>query len=141
MGCSIIFCLFTMRIWINDIIIDCRCQDEVDLVGSRFSIQFKMYDRGGTSWFLQMQIKQSPGTVKMNQTNNIDNCLERLSLAKCKSVGTPDDISVQFSKKYCPEAGSAAAVSLKDEYYRGIVGSLLWGKHQKRFSCERSSVA
>ena len=73
-----------------------------------------------------MQIKQSPGTVTVNQSNNIDDCLERFGLAECKPVSTPVDISVQLSKKYCPEASSAAAVSMKAEYYRGIVGSLFW---------------
>ena len=39
---------------------------------------------------------------------------------------TPADMSAQLSKKGCPETGSAEAVSMKAEDYRGIVGSLLY---------------
>ena len=62
----------------------------------------------------------------MNPSNNIDDCLERFGLAECKPVSTPADIRVHFSEKYCPEAGSAAAVSMKAEYYRGVMGSILY---------------
>ena len=36
------------------------------------------------------------------------------------------NISAQLSKKGCPDNGSAEAVSMKAEDYRGIVGSLLY---------------
>ena len=87
-----------------------------------------------------MQIKQSPGTVTVNQSNNIDDCLERFGLAECKPVSTPVDISVQLSKKYCPEASSAAAVSMKAEYYRGIVGSLFWESIKSDFFAKKSQL-
>ena len=126
-------CLFTMRgtndamiyvlVWVDDIIIGCRCQDEVDKLRSRFSEWFKMDDRCALSWFLEMQVKQSPGMVTVNQSRYIDDCLERFDLAECKPEGTPADISAQLSKKGWPEAGSAEAVSMKAEDYRGKVGS------------------
>ena len=136
------FCLFTTRgtndamiyvlFWVDDIIIGFRCQDEVDKLRSRFSERFKMDDRGALFWCLGMQVKQSPGTVTVNQSRYIDNCLERFGLAECKPVGTPADISAQLSKKDCPEAGSAEAVSMKAEDYRGILGSLLYIAKQTR---------
>ena len=53
------FCLFTIRgtndamiyvlVWVDDIIIGCRCRDEVDKLRSRFSERFKMDDRGALS--------------------------------------------------------------------------------------------
>ena len=56
------FCLFTMRgtnnamiyvlVWVDEIIIGCIFQDEVDKLRSRFSERFKMDDRGALSWFL-----------------------------------------------------------------------------------------
>ena len=73
----------------------------------------------------------------MNQSNNIDDCLERFGLAECKPVSTPVDISVQLSKKYCPEASSAAARSMKAEYYRGIVGSLFWESIKSDFFAKK----
>ena len=121
-----------MLVWVDDIIIGCRCQDEVDKLRSRFSERFKMDDRGALFWCLGMQVKQSPGTVTVNQSRYIDNCLERFGLAECKPVGTPADISAQLSKKDCPEAGSAEAVSMKAEDYRGILGSLLYIAKQTR---------
>ena len=60
-----------------------------------------------------MQDKQSPGTVTVNQSGYIDDCLERL----CKPVGTPANISAQLSKKFLPDAGPEEAVSLKTESY------------------------
>ena len=75
---------------------------------------------------LGLQVKQSPGTVTINQSSYIDDCLERFGLAECKQVGTPVEISAQLSKKGCPETGSTEAVSMKAEDYRGIVGSLFY---------------
>ena len=119
-------------VWVDDIIIGCRCQDEVDKLRSRFSERFKMDDRGALSWFLVMQVKQSPGTVTVSQSRYIDDCLECFGLAECKPVGTPADISAQLSKRGCSEAGSAKAVSMKAEDYRSIVGSLLYISKQTR---------
>ena len=79
-----------------------------------------MDDKGALSWFLET------GTVTVNQSRYIDDCLERFGLAECKPVGTPADISAQLSKKGCPEAGSAEAVSMKAEDHRGTVGSLFY---------------
>ena len=62
-----------------------------------------------------MQVKQSPGTVTVIQSRYIDDFLERFVLAECKPVGTPAAVSAQLSKKGCPEAGSAEAVSVKAE--------------------------
>ena len=88
------FCLFMMRgtndamiyvlVWVNDIIIGCRYQDEVDKLRSRFSVRFKMDDRGALSWRLGMQVKRSPGTVTVNQSRYIEDCLEHFGLADCK---------------------------------------------------------
>ena len=75
------------------------------------------------SWFLGMHVKQSPGTVAVNQSRYMDDCLERF---ECKPVGTPAEISAKLSMKGCPKAWSAEAVSMKAEDYRGIVGSLLY---------------
>ena len=90
------FCLFTMiyvLVWVDDIIIGCRCQDEVDKLRSRFSERFKMGDRGALSWLLAMQAKQSPGTVTANRSRYIADCLERFSLVEGKPVGPTADIS------------------------------------------------
>ena len=91
-----------------------------------------MDDRGVLSWFLGMQVKQSPGIVAVNQSQYIEHCLERFGLAGCKPVATPADISAQLSKKCCPEAGSAEAISIKAEDCRGIVGSLFYIAKQTR---------
>ena len=96
---------FYVLVWVDDIIIGCRCQDEVSKLRSRFSEQFKMDDRGALSWFLGMQVKQSPETVTVNQSRVIDGCLGRFCLAECKPVGTSADISAQLSKKGCPKLG------------------------------------
>ena len=119
-------------VWVDDIIFGCRCQDEFDKLRNRFVERFKMDDRGALSCFLGMQVKQSPGTVTVNQSCYIGDCLERFDRAECKPVGTPADISAQLSKKGCPEAGSAEAVSMKAEDYRGNVGSLLYIAKQIR---------
>ena len=113
-------------VWVDDIIFGCRCQDEVDKLRSCFSQQNKMDDRNRLLWFLGMQVKQSPGTVTVNQSRYIDDCLKRFGLAECKPVGIPADISAQLPKKVCPEAWSAEAVFMKAGDYRDIVGSLLY---------------
>ena len=119
-------------VWVDGIIIGCRCQDEVDKLRSRFSERFKIDDRGTLYWFLGIQVKQSPGTVTVYQSHYIYDCLEQFGLAECKPVGTPADISAQLSKKGYLEAGSAEAVSMKAEDYRGIVGSFLYIAKQTR---------
>ena len=116
---------------LDDTIIGCRCQDEVDKLRSRFSQRFKVDDRRALSWFLAMQVKQSPRTVTVNQPRYIDDCLVRFGLAGCKPVGTPADISAQLSKKDCHAAGSAEAVSMKAKT-TGIVRSLLYTAKQTK---------
>ena len=136
------FCLFTMRgmddamiyvlVWVDDIIIGCKLQAEVDRVRDRFTDRFKMDDRGPLAWFLKMQVKRAPGSVTVNQSRYIEDCLERFGLADCKPVGTPADISTQLTKKDCPGAGSEEVVAMQREDYRGIVGSLLYIAKQTR---------
>ena len=136
------FCLFTMRgmddamiyvlVWVDDIIIGCKLQAEVDRVRDRFTDRFKMDDRGPLAWFLKMQVKRAPGSVTVNQSRYIEDCLERFGLADCKPVGTSADISTQLTKKDCPGAGSEEAVAMQREDYRGIVGSLLYIAKQTR---------
>ena len=79
-----------------------------------------------------MQVKQSPGTVTVNQSRYIDDCLERFGLAECKPVDPPAEIRAQQSKKGCPETGSAETVSMKTEDYRGLVGLFLYIAKQSR---------
>ena len=75
-------------VWVADIIFGCRCQDEIDKLRSRFFEQCKLDDRSSFSWFLGKQAKQSSGTVTVNQSGYIDDCLERFNLAECNPVGT-----------------------------------------------------
>ena len=82
------FCLFTVRatndamiyvmVWVDDITIGCRSQDEFDKIRSRLSEQFKMDNRGALSWFLGMQVKQSPGMLTLIQSSYINESLERV---------------------------------------------------------------
>ena len=44
-----------IQVWIYDIIIGCRCQDEVDKMRSLFSEQFEWDDRSALSWSLGRQ--------------------------------------------------------------------------------------
>ena len=84
---------------VDDIFIGCRCQDDVDKPTSCISEPFTMDEVGALSWFLGMQVKQSPGAVTVNQSRHIDDCLECYSLAECKPVGTLADISAQLSRR------------------------------------------
>ena len=104
---------------------------QVDKMRSPFYERFKMDERGALSWFLGMQVKQSPVTVTVNQSRYIDDCLERFGLADSKPMGTPADISAQPSKKDCTEAGPAEEVSKKAEDFRGFVGLLVYSEDNK----------
>ena len=72
------------------------------------------------------------GTVTVNQSHYIDDCLEHFGLAECKPVGISANISGQLSKKDRTEAESPEAVSMKAEDYRGIMSSLLYMVKQTR---------
>ena len=64
-----------------------------------------------------MQVKQSPGTVTLNQSRYIDHCLEHFGLAECKPVGTPADISAQLSEKAALKLAVLKKAALKQRQY------------------------
>ena len=53
---------------LDDTIIRCRRQDEVNKMRNCFSELLKMNDTGALFWFLRTQFKQSPGTVIVTST-------------------------------------------------------------------------
>ena len=102
-------------VWVDDIIVECRRQDKVVKMSGRCFERLKMDALVASSWFLGMQLKQSPGTLTMNQSRYIDDCLEGFGVADCKPVGTPEGFSSQLWKKDCSEAMSTGAASMKAE--------------------------
>nr|GFB90187.1 retrovirus-related Pol polyprotein from transposon TNT 1-94 [Tanacetum cinerariifolium] len=111
--------LLLVQIYVDDIIFAAPTLELCDLFANIMCSKFKMSMMGKISFFLGLQISQSPRGIFINQSKYALESLKKYGFESCDPVDTP---MVEKSKLDEDKEGKAADPS----HYRGMIGTLLY---------------
>nr|GEW26490.1 retrovirus-related Pol polyprotein from transposon TNT 1-94 [Tanacetum cinerariifolium] len=111
--------LLLVQIYVNDIIFAASTPELCDLFSKIMCLKFNMSMMGKISFFLGLQISQSPRGIFINQSKYALESLKNYGLESCDPVDTP---IVEKSKLDEDKEGKAVDLS----HYRGMIGTLLY---------------
>nr|GEU77186.1 hypothetical protein [Tanacetum cinerariifolium] len=109
--------LLLVHIYVNDIIFAASTPELCDLFAKITRSKFKMSMMGKISFFLGLQISQSPRGIFINQSKYVLESLKKYGFESCDLVDTP---MVEKSKLDEDKEGKAVDPS----HYRGMIGTL-----------------
>ncbi|GKA39874.1 retrovirus-related pol polyprotein from transposon TNT 1-94 [Tanacetum coccineum] len=123
--------LLLVQIYVNDIIFVASTPELCDLFAKIMCLKFKMSMMGKISFFLGLQISQSPRGIFINQSKYAPESLNKYGFDSCDPVDTP---MVEKSKLDEDKEGKVAqptekhlhAVKRIFRYLRGTVNRGLW---------------
>ncbi|GJV84776.1 retrovirus-related pol polyprotein from transposon TNT 1-94 [Tanacetum coccineum] len=111
--------LLLVQIYVDDIIFAASTPELCDLFSKIMCLKFKMSMMGKISFFLGLQISQSPRGIFINQSKYALESLKKYGFDSCDLVDTP---MVEKSKLDEDKEGKAVDLS----HYRGMIGTLLY---------------
>ncbi|GJX60172.1 retrovirus-related pol polyprotein from transposon TNT 1-94 [Tanacetum coccineum] len=111
--------LLLVQIYVDDIIFAASTPELYDLFAKIMCSKFKMSMMGKISFFLGLQISQSPRGIFINQSKYALESLKKYGFESCDPVDTP---MVEKSKLDEDKEGKAVDPS----HYRGMIGTLLY---------------
>ncbi|GJU83428.1 retrovirus-related pol polyprotein from transposon TNT 1-94 [Tanacetum coccineum] len=111
--------LLLVQIYVDDIIFAASTPELCDLFAKIKCSKFKMSMMGKISFFLGLQISQSPRGIFINQSKYALESLKKYGFESCDPVDTP---MVEKSKLDEDKEGKAVDPS----HYRGMIGTLLY---------------
>nr|GEU65740.1 copia protein [Tanacetum cinerariifolium] len=111
--------LLLVQIYVDDIIFAASTPELCDIFAKIMCSKFKMSMMGKISFFLGLQISQSPRGIFINQSKYAVESLNKYSFKYCDPVDTP---MVEKSKLDEDKEGKAVDPS----HYRGMIGTLLY---------------
>ncbi|GJZ07146.1 retrovirus-related pol polyprotein from transposon TNT 1-94 [Tanacetum coccineum] len=111
--------LILVQIYVDDIIFAASTPELCDLFAKIMCSKFKMSMMGKISFFLGLQISQSPRGIFINQSKYALESLKKYGYESCDPVDTP---MVEKSKLDEDKEGKAVDPS----HYRGMIGTLLY---------------
>ncbi|GJU97262.1 retrovirus-related pol polyprotein from transposon TNT 1-94 [Tanacetum coccineum] len=111
--------LLLVQVYVDDIIFVASTPELCDLFAKIMCSKFKMSMMGKISFFLGLQISQSPKGIFINQSKYALESLKKYGFDSCDPVDTP---MVEKSKLDEDKEGKAVDPS----HYRGMIGTLLY---------------
>nr|GEX26527.1 hypothetical protein [Tanacetum cinerariifolium] len=111
--------LLLVQIYVDDIIFAPSTPELCDLFANLMCSKFKMSMMGKISFFLGLQISQSPRGIFINQSKYALESLKKYGFESCDPVDTP---MVEKSKLGEDKEGKA----IDPSYYRGMIDTLLY---------------
>nr|GEX95789.1 retrovirus-related Pol polyprotein from transposon TNT 1-94 [Tanacetum cinerariifolium] len=111
--------LLLVQIYVDDIIFDASTLELCDLFANLMCSKFKMSMMGKISFFLGLQISQSPRGIFINQSKYAFESFKKHGFESCDPLDTP---MVEKSKLDEDREGKAVDPS----HYRGMIGTLLY---------------
>ncbi|GJZ98322.1 retrovirus-related pol polyprotein from transposon TNT 1-94 [Tanacetum coccineum] len=111
--------LLLVQIYVDDIIFAASTPELCDLFAKIMCLKFKMSMMGKISFFLGLQISQSPRGIFINQSKYVLKSLKKYGFESCDPVDTP---MVEKSKLDVDKEGKAVDPS----HYRGMIGTLFY---------------
>ncbi|GJY11880.1 retrovirus-related pol polyprotein from transposon TNT 1-94 [Tanacetum coccineum] len=111
--------LLLVQIYVDDIIFAASTPELCDLFAKIMCSKFKMSMMGKISFFLGLQISQSPRGIFINQSKYALESLKKYGFESCDPVDTP---MVEKSKLDEDKEGKA----IDPSHYHGMIGTLLY---------------
>lgn len=111
-------------VYVDDLIIAGRSHKEVIGFKEEMKNLFRMSDLGALSYYLGIEVKQSKGGIKLQQSAYAKKLLEKAAMASCNSIEVPMETRLKLSKKSTSEPVDAT-------FYRSIIGSLRYLVHTR----------
>ncbi|GJU14549.1 retrovirus-related pol polyprotein from transposon TNT 1-94 [Tanacetum coccineum] len=111
--------LLLVQIYVDDIIFDASTPELCDLFAKIMCLKFKMSIMGKISFFLGLQIFQSPRGIFINQSKYTLESLKKYGFDSCNPV---DTLMVEKSKLDKDTKGKA----IDPSHYCGMIGTLLY---------------
>nr|GEZ42992.1 retrovirus-related Pol polyprotein from transposon TNT 1-94 [Tanacetum cinerariifolium] len=111
--------LLLVQIYVDDIIFAASTLELCDLFSNPMCSKFKMSMMGKISFFLGLQISQSPRGIFINQSKYALESLKKYGFESCDQV---DTLMVEKSKLDEDKEGKA----IDSSHYRGLIGTLLY---------------
>nr|GEZ70517.1 retrovirus-related Pol polyprotein from transposon TNT 1-94 [Tanacetum cinerariifolium] len=111
--------LLLVQIYVDDIIFAASTLELCDLFANLMCLKFKMSMTGKISFFLGLQISQSPRGIFINQSKYALESLKKYGFESCDPVDTP---MVEKSKLDEDKEGKA----VDPLHYHGMIGTLLY---------------
>jgi hypothetical protein len=129
-------CVFYKKIDGHDLIIavyvddNLILSDSLDLINKtkkELSSRFEMTDLGDVNWILNMEVTRNrpKRTIRLSQSQYIENILERHGMADCKPAATPMEVNLKLEQLDAPEVDVTE--------YQQLIGSLMYGSLGTRF--------
>nr|GEY64206.1 retrovirus-related Pol polyprotein from transposon TNT 1-94 [Tanacetum cinerariifolium] len=129
--------LFLVQIYVDDIIFAASTPEICEVFSKIMCSKFKISMMGKISFFLGLQISQSPRGILINQSKYSFESLKNYGIESCEPLDTP---MLEKSKLDEDKEGKAVDPS----HYRGMIGTLLYltaSRHDLQFAicmCARS---
>nr|GEX61869.1 retrovirus-related Pol polyprotein from transposon TNT 1-94 [Tanacetum cinerariifolium] len=84
--------ILVVQVYVDDIIFGSTDPRYATLFSDLMKSRFKMSMMGEMTFFLGLQVKQSPSGIFINQSNYVNEILKKYGLNTCDIIGTPMDI-------------------------------------------------
>nr|GEX91885.1 retrovirus-related Pol polyprotein from transposon TNT 1-94 [Tanacetum cinerariifolium] len=101
--------ILLVQIYVDDIIFSSTDLNACDMFSNEMSLKFQMYMMGKMSFFLGLQVSQSPGGIFINQSKFALEILKKFRMDSCDSVDTP--MVVKTCEEAHPEVLSSLAIN------------------------------
>nr|GEY56375.1 retrovirus-related Pol polyprotein from transposon TNT 1-94 [Tanacetum cinerariifolium] len=111
--------ILLVQIYVDDIIFTSTDPTDYDMFSNEMSLKFQMSMMGQMSFFLGLQVSQSPGGIFVNQSKFALEILKKFRMDSCDSVDTPMMDNLKLDK-------DLSGISVDQTRYRSIVGSIMY---------------
>nr|GEV81696.1 retrovirus-related Pol polyprotein from transposon TNT 1-94 [Tanacetum cinerariifolium] len=109
--------ILVVQVYIDDIIFGSTNHRYATLFSNLMKSRFEMSMMGEMTFFLSLQVNQSPSGIFINQSNYVNEILKKYRLNTCDIIGTPKDIK---DKLDLDQIGTPVDATK----YRNMIGAL-----------------
>nr|GFA48822.1 retrotransposon protein, putative, unclassified [Tanacetum cinerariifolium] len=111
--------ILLVQIYVDDIIFASTDPTDRDMFSNETSLKFQMYMMGQMSFFLGLQVSQSPGGIFINQSKFALEILRKFGMDSCDSVETTMVDRLKLDE-------DPSGIPVDQTCFRSMVGSLMY---------------
>ena len=112
-----------LLLYVDDLLITCRCRDQVNRIKKLLSDNYRMTDLGPARQFLSIQIDRLfSGDIRLSQERFVQTILQRFQMGDCNGVATPMESGIVLQRSQNPDIEDQGDRQL----YQSLVGSLMY---------------
>nr|GEW18768.1 hypothetical protein [Tanacetum cinerariifolium] len=111
--------ILVVHVYVDDIIFGSTNPRYANLFSDLMKSRFEMTMMGEMTFFLGLQVNQSPSGIFINQVNYVNEILKKYGLNTCDIIGTPMDIKYKLDL-------DQIVTSVDATKYRSVIGALMY---------------